>query len=411
MKQKHIDELIEKVLLDLRKVGYNRNVIDSHKRTFNRIREYMNGFNIQLYSESVGESYKISQIDCDKTKSYRFREIKSAVNLLNDTLNDLPMRRKRVSKKVYPMPGEIGTYVENFLEYFKSTELPHDKTLGKYRLALSRFATRMHLDNIRLSTLNELSVRQFISTMQNSRASVYIPLRRFLSFLYENSITRTDLSLPLYHIKRIETEKLPSVYNIDEIQQMEHVIDRNTATGKRDYAIFLLASRLGLRASDIAMFKFSYIDWDNNVIRFQQYKTSQDVELPLLKVVGEAIIDYIKYGRPKSSSKTLFLGSRAPYLEITYSSISAIINNIIRRAKVFKRDRHAGSHSLRHSLATQLLEQGDSLALISDILGHNSTKSTSSYLRVDVNGLLSCSLDVPPVPEIFYQQEGGVFYE
>ncbi len=411
MTHKRIEELVNQVLLLLKQEGYKREVVDSHRRNLCRIKEYMDYSHLQSYSVSVGESYLLSLIEESATKRYKYKSMKSTINLLNDTLNEVPVRRKRVSKKVYPLPGEIGLQVKAFLEHFKRTELPNDKTVYKYNLALSRFSVRMDLDNVNLSTLNEVSVKQFMSTVENSRANVYLPLRRFLCYLYEKSLIPNDISAPLYRIKKYETEKLPSIYDINEIKQMESVIDRNTPKGKRDYAMFLLASRLGLRASDIALFKFGYIDWDNNLINFQQYKTAKEVELPLLRAVGEAIIDYIKYGRPQSNSKTLFLSSNAPYFEITASLVGATINNIIRKARVFTKNRHAGSHSLRHSLATQLLEQGNTLPLISEILGHSNSQNTMTYLNVDIKSLLSCSLDVPPVPESFYLQEGGVFYE
>lgn len=321
------------------------------------------------------------------------------------------MRKKRVSAKVYPLPGEIGHLAEIFLDHFRETERPHDSTIVKYRSVLSRFAVRMNADKVGAATLNAIAVQRFMSSCQNIRFHVSIPLRRFLSFLYDRSIIQTDLSIPLRQIKKNDTEKLPSIYSSDEIKLMESTIDRRTPKGKRDYAVFLLASRLGLRASDISSFQFGHIDWDRNLIRLEQVKTKKEIELPLLKVVGEAIVDYIRYGRPKNESKHIFLSARAPYLDIDAGLVCYIINSIIRKAGIYRTDRHAGAHSMRHSLATQMLEQGESLPVISEILGHSQRTSTMVYLGVDIQGLMSCSLDVPPVPDNFYMQKGGVFYE
>jgi len=411
MKKKPIDELIESCLEALKRENYKTRAIDTHRRNLKTIKEFMDGYGLHLYSENVGESYKMAQIENGVHFKHKFTTEKSTINLLNDILNDVPMRKKRVSRKVYPLPEEIGQHAQMFLDYFKATERPHDMTLIKYCSVLSRFAVRMKAEKIVTSTLNNFVINQFMSSCQNVRFHVSIPLRRFLRYLYDKEIILTDLSVPLYQIKKNSVEKLPSVYNIDEVKLMENAIIRDTNKGKRNYAVFLLASRLGLRASDISLIQFSNIDWDRNLIRLQQYKTKKDIELPLLKVVGEAIIDYIRYGRPKSDSKNIFLSSRAPYQDIGSSSIKYIINDIIRKAGVFSKDRHAGAHSLRHSLATHMIEQGELLPVVSETLGHNSSATTMIYLGVDENGLISCSLDVPLVPESFYLQRGGVFYE
>jgi integrase len=90
--------------------------------------------------------------------------------------------------------------------------------------------------------------------------------------------------------------------NAREIRMMDASIDKSSPVGKRDYAIFLLASRLGLRASDMCLLQFSNLDWDRNVINLVQFKTKKEIELLLLAVIGEAIIDYICNSRPKSRS-------------------------------------------------------------------------------------------------------------
>jgi site-specific recombinase XerD len=96
---------------------------------------------------------------------------------------------------------------------------------------------------------------------------------------------------------------------------------------------------------------------------------------------------------------------------ISVPGISGIISNIIYKAGIETKTRHHGAHCLRHSLATQLMEQGTTLPVISDTLGHSNSQTTMIYLSVDINGLLRCSLDVPPVPDCFYMQKGGWFYE
>jgi integrase len=175
--------------------------------------------------------------------------------------------------------------------------------------------------------------------------------------------------------------------------------------------MLLLASRLGFRSSDIAGLQFANLDWDNNTIRLTQYKTKREVELPLLADVGDAIINYLKYGRPVSHSQNVFLSACAPYRPINRLIINGAISRIIKSSKVDIQNRKFGPHAMRHTLASQLLSNGISLPVISETLGHTNTQTTMNYLRIDINNLQRCALAVPMVSRGFYDQKGGVFYE
>lgn len=205
-------------------------------------------------------------------------------------------------------------------------------------------------------------------------------------------------------------ERIPSFFTKEEVSQIENSILRSSGIGKRDYAIVLLASRLGLRASDIAGIQFSDIDWDKNSITLKMKKTRKFVELPLLADVGNAIVDYLRHGRPHSNLTHIFLSLQAPYTAATKELVCGAIDRIVRRSGVNLRGRHHGPHALRHSLASAMLEGGTTIPVISEALGHSSTETTMTYLRIDVKSLLKCALPVPPVPSDFYEQKGGIFY-
>lgn len=208
-----------------------------------------------------------------------------------------------------------------------------------------------------------------------------------------------------------EKERIPSFYATDEVIKIEHSVNRNSPIGKRDYAMVLLASRLGLRSSDIATLTFSELDWANNILKKRMQKTGKFIELPLLAEVGNAIIDYLKNARPKSKSDMVFLLGRSPYSPLDAGVVSTQINNIIKRTGVDVKNRHHGAHALRHSLASAMLGMNTSIETISETLGHQSTEATMCYLKIDVESLKKCVLQVPLVPDSFYQQKGGAFYE
>ena len=133
--------------------------------------------------------------------------------------------------------------------------------------------------------------------------------------------------------------------------------------------MLLLASRLGLRASDIANLKISNIDWDKNEIKLSQYKTGKPVTLPLLNDVGNAIIDYLKYGRFKSESRNIFISSRAPYVPANNSIVCSAIREVVFQSTIDIDGRHHGPHSLRHILVSCLLKKEALIHVLYDALG------------------------------------------
>ena len=161
-------------------------------------------------------------------------------------------------------------------------------------------------------------------------------------------------------------------------------IDRNSAVGKRAYAMIMLSVKYGLRAGDVTNLKFENIDWENRIIRISQNKTKEIIELPLLPEVGNAILDYLKNARRKSSLPFIFLNINGPIHPTTSSAFYGILNKYINKSSIEKLDkRHHGPHSLRHTLASQMLKNGEELTTISATLGHSSTQVTTVYLSID----------------------------
>jgi integrase len=233
-------------------------------------------------------------------------------------------------------------------------------------------------------------------------------LRGFFKFLYEKGIIPTNLSTFIPKDNYQSQNRLPSYYTEAEIEKLLKSIDRGNIVGKRDYAILVLAAYLGLRASDIARLRFENLHWDQNTIILRQYKTGKNITLPLLPVVGNALLEYIQYGRPKSDERYIFLLVISPFLPIRAQSIAGMINRKFSSAGFKSTNRRRGGHALRNSLVKELLNNKQSLPVISEVLGHQNTNSTRHYIRIDTESLGQCSLDVPLVDPIFYNQEGGL---
>ncbi len=171
-------------------------------------------------------------------------------------------------------------------------------------------------------------------------------------------------------------------------------VDRTTMTGKRDFAILLLALRLGLRSIDIIRLKLDDIKWRTNSISIIQQKTLRRLEVPLLTDVGNAIIDYLLNGRPESNSPYVFLRSQAPYVNLSsraglYGLVASYMAKVgIRQEKGERR----GPHCLRHSLTARMLAGETPLPIISAVLGHANKESTKVYLSTDSEHLRHCAL-------------------
>jgi integrase len=239
----------------------------------------------------------------------------------------------------------------------------------------------------------------------NDRDNIIMTIRVFIRYLCgrgllpENSVSKW---MSLMTIRYVHTPKIPSVYTQEEVESMFSSIDRAHPQGKRDYAMVLLAARYGLRSSDIIGLRFSNLNWEHNRISVIQQKTGKSVSLPLSEEVGNAIIEYIKYGRPVVDLPYVFITAQAPYKELSGSTLGKNIMEWMRASGINTAGRKHGPHALRHSLATNLLKSQESLPVISSILGHSSTDSTMVYLRVDISLLRQCALDVPFVSSTFY---------
>lgn len=184
------------------------------------------------------------------------------------------------------------------------------------------------------------------------------------------------------------------------MEKLLQAIDRGNPSGQRDYAIILLAARLGIRTLDIKRLQLADLDWAKSRIELRSSKTGELVYLPLLPDIGWAIIEYLKNGRPKVDSPYVFLRHLAPLEPFSDEDrLNQIIAKYMRIARIpISPHKKRGMHSLRHTLASRLLAEHTPLPIISDILGHASTESTATYLKVDVDQLRQCALD--PASEV-----------
>jgi len=244
--------------------------------------------------------------------------------------------------------------------------------------------------------INPMHISSYVQSLlgysKNAVESRLSTLRGFLHSMYLYGLRDDDLSLYVPKLYYPKSAKIPTTLTPEELSKIFAVIDRGSPIGKRDYCLILLVLRCGLRACDASNLQLNNINWECGHIEFTQEKTAVKVQLPIPEDVGIAIIDYLKYARPQTNTPYLFVKLIPPYDKLVYPS--NIFNKYLARANI-KHGQHAplGMHTLRHTLATRLLEKDVPVEVISAILGHTKVESVKPYLQINIEKLKECALN------------------
>ena len=303
-----------------------------------------------------------------------------------------------MDKRTYIFPEGFKDSAEAYISYREKIGIIK-KSNKIFSLYLERFFAFLKKRNI--SSLNTLSLKDVLDFMTSldcyEKPTINHTMRAvryYLKYCYENDFMEKEMfsKFPNPHYNR--QSRLPSSYSADEVTKLLDSIDLGNPCGIRDYAIILLIARLGLRSSDVANLRFSNIDWEKEAIRLTQVKTGNPLELPLLEDVGGAIINYLKNARSKTDSDHVFVRQVPPYTDFNPGAVGALVRVRLQKSGIHLEGKKKGSHTLRHSLASRLLEHEIPLPVISEILGHTTTETTMTYLRIDIGELKKCALEV-----------------
>ena len=274
-----------------------------------------------------------------------------------------------------------------------------DVTLRNYGIYIRALLQRLGEEP---SRFNARRLRAFV--LQKSRSCGWgttkncaTVLRMFLRFLIAEGQCAVGLDAAIPTVAHWRLASLPRYLPPKDVERLIASCDRASAVGRRDRAILLLLARLGLRAGDIVHLRVSDIDWKDASIQVCG-KGHRHARLPLSQEVGQAIVAYLKKGRPRINADTVFVSARAPLCPFaSYRAVSDIVDRALRRAGVVRPSRGA-AHLLRHSLATSLLRQGTSLQDIAAVLRHSSIDTTQIYAKVDIQSLRQIAQPWPEVP-------------
>lgn len=408
----NFEELVSLCDEELRHREYELNYYSRITDQWNKLREWLHSKGIEDFSEEIGDRY------CDEVfgthlmprrSPASFREKLRAIRLLisYQKSGDFEFRCPRVE---YTFSGEAGSVALDYLDYCKNELVLSEKTIENKRLYLYSFCKYLGVKQIGFDDLTIEYTEDFFKSMNYTLASRHNAARSisiFLRYVYDGKKSSRDNSVFILSDNYRKDRKLPTTYEEEEIKELIQSVERASSMGKRDYLILLLATEYGWRAKDITRFSFEDIDWDNNEIRFIQHKTDVPIVFPLLSTVGNAIIDYLKYARPKSDASEIIVSMENANKGKRLSSptIHSVVTKYMKRAgiKNWQKKKH-GPHAMRHSLATNLLKKNVAMPIISTVMGHQRTETTSIYLSVDYDKLKQCALPMPVLRSPFYSK-------
>jgi site-specific recombinase XerD len=265
-----------------------------------------------------------------------------------------------------------GALVRRFLTMWCGTEPPDWSTLTA----------------VPITTL----VRQEAATRRNAgRKQPAVALRSFLRFLVFRGAIRPGLEAAAPTPPQWKYASLPARLTPTDVERLLSLAHDGSAIGLRNHAILCCLARLGLRAQDVVLLRFDDIDWTEGRLTLQPGKSRRARTLPLPQEVGEALVTSLRDGRPPSTHRHVFLRTRPPFRALTSAAVWAIVRQAFTRAGLLVPPGIA-SHIFRHTVASQMVNQGVSFKEVADVLGHQSIQTTGIYAKLDLETLATGAL-------------------
>jgi integrase/recombinase XerD len=312
----------------------------------------------------------------------------------------------RPPSRIEQQVAAYATYLEGVRGFAPSTITHHTASATSF-LTHIRYERRPDLHGLRTADIEAFIRRVGMRFNRASLQHVVAHLRGFLRFLAATGQAPTGLDTQIDTPRVYRDEQLPRALPWQTVQALLRAIDRTTPCGRRDYAIFVLITTYGLRASEIVALTLDDVEWRKSRLRVAQRKTSSALWLPLTDAVGAALLDYLRHGRSQLAIRRqrrgfqgepprlrqLFLRGRTPAGILKPTAITEAFQAWSRRSGL--QIPFQGVHCLRHSYAMHLLRTGLPLKTIGDLLGHRTLESTCVYLRLATDDLRDVALSLP----------------
>jgi integrase/recombinase XerD len=411
MGETDVQDAVGRVLAVLREAGRTERTVRCQQVVLDRFVAFLAGRGLSAVSERACIDFVEKQTGVrlgslrEPVNDRDVKAVRRPVVLLADVLAG---RAVEVDRSVVPVkdgcPARFRPLRDAYLACCRARGNAEATVVAKDRAA-SRFLG--YLEEVGVDDLAALGVRDISGFFVRQRGlgrktvvAVRSCVADFLAFLSATGRTPESLAGRLPPHRHVRHESEPHLWAVEEIRRVLAVIDRQSAAGKRDYAMILATARLGLRISDLRQLELGDLDWRAKTITLVQHKTRRPLSLPLLDDVGWAIIDYVGHGRPETACPKVFVKHRHPFDAFGGSSsvASRLSRHAARAGITFSPGEVCGMHSLRGALAVAMICNDTPIPVVSAVLGHVSSDTTQAYyLRFDIDRLRCCALDVEDV--------------
>jgi len=356
---------------------------------FNRLERFMQHRKENNYSVRIGKAF--TKELCNTLGSDSIKVIKTVIRRLDDFLTEGKCAL-HASRPNQEFPEPFQDHLNGYIEFCKLYGL-RDSTIKRNVDYCKKALLFFWEQNIRkLSDITPNDVHNaFIASRDKSNWPT--SLRSFFRYLYRFGIHISDLSLSVPSVRK--SRVMPSVYTREEMSRLLLSVDRETAMGKRDYLIILLAQKLGMRSGDIAKLKYSDIDFGVKTIKFIQEKTLVPHQLELLPDIEVALLEYLKAKWASCDCEHIFLRATPPFIKITRTVISNVVRKAFKVSGIWVAGKKHGPHSLRMTLASELVSENVPYMVVGKILGHEDPNVAMHYVKFDIEMLRACALEVP----------------
>jgi site-specific recombinase XerD len=402
-----LEALIRRALTHLESLGYKPTSLRQLRQIWKRLcafaqeRSLPDGISEELVDQFLA-LYRVPGTAAERTSYHRL--LRRATGALAAFAVHGTVARRLTRRTLAQLPVSLHEAQIRYLTYCTTHLGFRPTTLRVRRQHLDAFLGHVHQQGVvQVAAITPVHLSGFIRArchLASSTLALSIgTLRSFLRVGFGQGWLPSDLvaDVPTVHVRADAT--IPSVWTQAELDTLLAAVDVPSPIGKRDRAILLLACRLGMRAGDIRTLTLDAIHWATSRITFVQQKTGTGVDLPMPDEIAEALIDYLRHGRPATARREVFLRGHAPFEPFgSNNSLHDVVTRYRRLAGIaLKPKTRRGLHSLRHTLATRLLARGVPLEMIGMVLGHHSLDVTRRYTKVDLDGLRAVALELPGV--------------
>jgi integrase/recombinase XerD len=294
------------------------------------------------------------------------------------------------------VPDPFIEEAPEFFEFLRRDRGLRETTVAQYLHYLQRLHDHLRRPNRPLlpdlppSFLSTFIIESGDGRDKRSVQSLCSIMKAFFLYLYRAGLMTRDLSRVIESPRRYSLSTLPRSITWNEVEQLLQKVDRQSGVGRRDYAILLLLVTYGLHAREVGAPTLDDIDWKRDRLEVRGRKAGHSTAYPLAPTVGEALLEYLKKGRPETTERALFIGARAPYTPLSRVAVSLRAKWYLRKAGI--KVSRPGSHTLRHTCVQRLVDSGFSLKTIEDFIGHRTPDATRIYAKVNITALRQVAL-------------------